>query len=109
MKAPEVALKDRREAVGSEFTVDDWLWVKVFALKAGEMIEQHTHCFDHVTLIATGTVRKWINGQDCGEITGPKPITIAAMTEHKFLAITDAVVGCIHNLRGEGYPAILED
>ena len=109
MKAPEVALKDRRPAPGEEMFYDDWLWVKPIPLKAGEVCEQHVHLHDHASLVATGTVRLWVDGQDRGEVSAPKIVKINALAQHKFLAVTDAVIVCIHNLRGEGYPAIMED
>lgn len=109
MKAPEVAPKDRRPAAGVELYVDDWLWVKPIPLKAGEACVQHTHAHDHVTLVAAGTVRAWVDGQDRGEISATSCFKVAALAEHRFLAVTDAVIVCIHNLRGEGYPAIVED
>ena len=92
-----------------EFYVDDWLWLKQYALKAGERIEQHVHLFDHVTVVAVGTVRLAIDGVDQGEIAGPKPVTIRALAQHGMVALTDALIFCVHNLRGEGYPAIMED
>ena len=109
MKAPDVALKDRRPAQGEEFIVDDWLWVKPVSLKAGEMMAQHVHMHDHVTLVASGRVRMWVDGQDQGAWTAPVPIKINALAEHKFLAETDAVLCCIHRLRdGEVYPPTAE-
>jgi len=92
-----------------EFYVDDWLWLKQYPLKAGERVDQHVHLFDHVTVIAVGTVRLTIDGVDQGEIVAPKPVTIRALAQHSMVALTDALIFCVHNLRGEGYPAIMED
>jgi len=77
-------------------------------LKAGDVVEQHVHMFDHVSVIAVGTVRLTIDGKDQGEITAPKPVTIRALAQHSMVAVTDALIFCVHNLRGEGYPALAE-
>jgi len=107
--APQVAPADRRQPLALDLYLDDWLFVKPIALKAGEALEQHVHERDHATLIATGTMRVWMDGQDQGEVTGPKIIKVRGGTKHQFLAVTDALFCCIWNLRGEGYPAIMED
>jgi hypothetical protein len=91
-----------------EFVHDEWLWLKQYVLKAGEAVEQHVHMFDHVTVIAVGTVRLAIDGIDQGEIVAPKPVTIRALAQHSMVAVTDALIFCVHNLRGEGYPALVE-
>ena len=106
---PIVATKDRRPVTGPEFVVDDWLWVKSYTVKAGEMIEQHVHLHDHVTLVASGSVRLWIDDQDAGRWDAPVPIKINALARHKFVAITDAVICCIHRLRdGEPEPPVAD-
>ena len=107
MRPPEVALKDRRPDDGAEFVFDEWLWVKVRRLKAGEMMEQEVHHHDHVTMVL-GTVRLWIDDQDQGEVTD-RPVKVRALAQHKFLAVTDAAIGCVHNLMGKGYPSIVEE
>jgi hypothetical protein len=91
-----------------EFYVDDWLWLKQYALKAGEMVAQHVHMHDHVTVVAVGTVRLTIDGVDQGEIVAPRPVSIRALAQHSMVAVTDALIFCVHNLRGEGYPALVD-
>lgn len=103
----QIAVADVHQMNGAgEFYCDEWLWVKPYTLKAGEAVEQHVHLWDHVTMVASGTVRLTVDGIDMGEITGPKPVTIRALAQHSFVAVTDALILCIHNLRGEGYPAL---
>ncbi len=107
--APVVRIKDRRQPIGCDLFLDDWLFVKPIALRAGEACEQHVHERDHATLVASGTIRVWMDGQDQGDVTGPKIIKVRGGTKHQFLAVTDTLFCCIWNLRGEGYPAIMED
>ena len=109
MKPPVVPVDERRvPSAGDDIYVDDWLFVKPLVLLAGEAVVQHVHEYDHVTLVAAGTVRAWIEDQDQGEVTAPQVVRVAAGARHKFLAVTPVVLYCIHNLRGEGYPAIKE-
>ena len=107
--APQVAPADRRQPLALDLYLDDWLFVKPIALKAGEACEEHVHVEDHATFLAFGSMRVWMDGQDQGEVTGPKIIKVRGGTKHQFLAVTDALFCCIWNLRGEGYPAIMED
>lgn len=109
MKAPEVALEDRRPAEMKEFYVDDWLFVGLIPLKAGEVMQQHVHTYDHATVVAAGTIQVWVEGKFTKEYVAPTYVTIRAKEAHRFLAVTDALVLCCHNLRGEGYPAIEGD
>ena len=106
MRVPEAI--DQHEAVGEEFYVDEWLWTKIYSFRAGELIVQHVHEWDHPTIVAVGKVRFWIDDEDRGVLEAPKVVTIRAGQQHKFLALTDAVICCVHNLRGEGYPAVKE-
>lgn len=100
---------EKRENPGIQLYVDDWLWTKLIPLKAGEKAEQHVHQFDHPTIVATGAIKVWIDGAYQGVAFSPSIITIKAHQRHEFLAIADTVICCVHNLRGEGYPAISEE
>lgn len=106
MRQPEIV--ERRPAEMKEFYADDWLFVGVIPLKAGEAAEQHVHEYDHPSVVATGTIRVWVDGEDKGLFVAPTYVTIRAGQQHRFLAVTDALILCCHNLRGEGYPALLE-
>lgn len=104
----EIAIADvgQMRPGDGEYYHDEWLWLKQYVLKAGEVVEQHVHLHDHVTVVALGTVRLTIDGVDQGEITAPKPVTVRALAQHSMIAVTDALILCIHNLRGDGYPAL---
>lgn len=108
MKPPVIPPEERRPPIGDDLYLDEWLFVKPITLKAGEAAKQHVHEADHATLVATGTMRVWIDGADRGEVTAPRIVKVEAGKRHMFLAVTDVVFCCIWNLRGEGYPAIKE-
>jgi hypothetical protein len=60
----------------------------------------HTHNFDHVTLLAVGSVLVEVEGYEPKEFHGPTFITIDKDHSHKFTALTDDVVYyCVFALR----------
>lgn len=94
-----------------EFAEVDGMWIRSYTLeKANTIAAQHIHEHDHITLLASGTVRMWQNGEEVGEYVAPAIITVPAGKKHSFLAVTDNVVlCCLHNLRGTEFdtPQIL--
>ena len=60
----------------------------------------HKHNFDHVTLLAVGSVLVEVEGHEPKEFHAPTFITIDKDHEHKFTALTDGVVYyCVFALR----------
>lgn len=71
----------------------------MFFKKAGDTEQGHSHCFDHLTLLAHGKIRIEANGKDT-VFTSPNMIFIKAGVEHKLTAVEDeTVIYCIHALR----------
>lgn len=71
------------------------LYAKELFLSAGQTLIQHQHHFDHLSVLAKGTVIVAVNGNS-EEYTGPICITIKAGQHHGIVAKTDAVWYCIH-------------
>lgn len=69
---------------------------KQIVVPAGVKVCQHLHAFDHVSILAAGTV-ELIRGGEREFITGPKHLIIKAGVLHEVRAITDAVWYCIHS------------
>jgi mannose-6-phosphate isomerase-like protein (cupin superfamily) len=90
-----------------EFAEVDDIWVRAYTVeKAKSVISQHVHLHDHITLISSGAVEAWQDGEILGEFRAPAVITIPAGKKHAFTALTDNVVlCCLHNLRGTGLEA----
>ena len=62
----------------------------------------HYHNFDHVTLLAVGSVLVEVEGHDPKEFHAPTFIVIKKEHKHKFTALTDGVVYyCVFALRDE--------
>jgi quercetin dioxygenase-like cupin family protein len=68
-------------------------------IKAGDVEQGHSHCFDHVTLLSVGRLRLEALGTST-DFTAPQHIFIKAGVEHKLIALEDNTVAqCIHALR----------
>lgn len=67
--------------------------------KAGDIEHGHTHPFDHLTLLASGSMRVDVNGQTT-DFKAPHMIFIKAEHNHELVALEDNTVAyCIHALR----------
>jgi len=69
----------------------------------------HTHNFDHVTLLAVGSVLVEVDGYEPKEFHAPTFITIDKNHKHKFTALTDGVVYyCVFAMRDENGEVIVD-
>lgn len=77
--------------------------------KAGNVEYGHCHIFDHLTLLAHGSLRVTIGGVST-DYTAPQMIFIRKNIEHELLALEDGTVAfCIHALRkGQGVDDIID-
>jgi quercetin dioxygenase-like cupin family protein len=67
--------------------------------KAGDIEHGHTHAFDHLTLLATGSLKITVDGKK-SVFTAPHMIYIKADKNHELVALKDNTVAyCIHALR----------
>lgn len=68
--------------------------------RVGDMEEGHKHQFDHLTLLAKGSLKVTMEGV-ATEFTAPHMIYIRADKNHELVALEDDTVAyCIHALRG---------
>jgi quercetin dioxygenase-like cupin family protein len=77
--------------------------------KAGDMDLGHTHPFDHLTLLASGSLKLIVNDEET-IFKAPHMIYIHKDKHHKLVALEDNTVAyCIHALRdGNGVDDILD-
>lgn len=69
--------------------------------KAGDVEQGHTHPFDHLTLLAAGSLRVTVEGKTT-EFKAPHMIYVKAEHTHELAALEDHTVAyCIHALRGD--------
>lgn len=67
--------------------------------KAGDIEITHTHSFDHLTLLASGSVKCTVDGNET-EFHAPHMIYIKKEHMHSFEALEDNTVAfCIHAMR----------
>lgn len=86
------------------------LWLRqMHFTKAGDRNEGHVHNFDHVTLLAKGSVEVDVEGQKT-IFAAPHMIYIAKGKRHFLTALEDGTVAyCVHALRtGEREEDILD-
>jgi quercetin dioxygenase-like cupin family protein len=75
------------------------IWVRQRVLDNGQSYEGHKHHFDHVTLLARGTVNVEVEGRS-KQFSAPTFIIIRKEHEHKVTALCDNVLYfCVFALR----------
>jgi quercetin dioxygenase-like cupin family protein len=84
-----------------------WLRQMVFA-KAGDANQGHAHTYDHVTLLAHGSVRVVVDGK-ASEFRAPQMIYIQEGKVHHIEALEDGTIAyCVHALRDSETHDILD-
>lgn len=86
---------DVAEALDMIHHFSSGVYAKQVLIRQGMYAEQHIHKYDHLSILASGTVLLEVDG-DAIEKTGPACLTIRAGSAHKITALTDAVWFCIH-------------
>ena len=71
------------------------VYAKQTVIPAGVELLQHSHAFDHLSILATGSVVVRVNGESTPYV-GPACIVIKAGIPHAVKATTNAVWYCIH-------------
>lgn len=71
------------------------VYAKETCLTAGSLAVQHSHKFDHLSVLASGEVELIVDGATT-IYKAPACLTIAAGKSHNVLALTDVVWYCIH-------------
>jgi quercetin dioxygenase-like cupin family protein len=86
--------------VSTDLKVVDNVFVKMMHLYwVGDKVVGHAHTFDHITLLAKGTVLMKANGE-VREHAAPKLIVTPKGVVHEFEAVTpDCLLCCVHAIR----------
>lgn len=93
-----------------ERSTADGVFIKqMYLAKAGTLVPQHAHVYDHVTLVAHGKVRVWADGEYVGDFAAPETLLIPAKVKHTIQALEDGTCCyCIHNISRSGSVEIHE-
>jgi len=88
----------------------DGLFVKHKIFAADTYIPQHSHATDHLSVVSTGAVRVWADGDLLGDYAAPAGIVIKARVKHLFLALEPmTTVLCIHRTNADGMVETVEE
>ncbi len=71
------------------------VYAKETMIPRGMHLEQHAHAHDHLSVLASGSVRLTVDGV-VREVVGPVCLNISAGKRHGVEALTDVVWYCIH-------------
>jgi quercetin dioxygenase-like cupin family protein len=100
------AVRAECQPYGNEYTAADGVFIKEMCIpKAGTLVPQHSHEYDHTSFVAKGAVI-------CEGITyrAPYPIYIRAGVKHMFESLEDdTMVLCIHNVSRTGSVEVREE
>ncbi len=94
-----------------EFVEADGIFIKQMYLhEVGTLVPQHSHKYEHVSMLACGAVRVWVDGDLVGDFEAPRPIIIQANRKHLFQSLLpDTIIYCIHNIERTGAVEIAEE
>lgn len=94
-----------------EWTMQDGVFIKqMYIAKAGTLIPQHSHEYDHTSMLAVGSVRLVADGVHLGDFKAPKPIVIKKGVKHLFQSLEDdTIIYCVHNLHSAEAVAVMEE
>ena len=93
-----------------QISMSDDVFIKQVVIPcAGTLVPQHSHHFDHTSLLAVGALRIWADEVCLGEFVAPVPVRIRAGVQHRMLSLVDGTIFyCIHNTARAGMVEVLE-
>lgn len=93
----------------NRFTCAGNLWIRQMVFeKAGDANEGHEHNYDHLTLLTTGSVRVYVDG-NTSDFVAPQVIYIKKGKSHYIEALEDNTIAfCVHALRDAETEEILD-
>jgi len=99
------------QPVGVDFALPDGVFIKQYLIpECGCYVPQHSHKYDHTTMLAVGAIRVWCDGVLVGDFDAPMPIMIGAGTKHLFQTLAaNTLIYCIHNISRTGEVEIIEE
>lgn len=91
--------------------IADGMFVKHYRIKkAGTYLPQHSHTWDHSTLVCYGSVRVWMDGTFMGVFEAPSAILIKAGVQHLFEVMEpNTTLACIHRIDRTGEIEIADE
>lgn len=97
MSCGTVCLENKNINIGKDFT-GAGLHVKLTEIPKGVRLVQHSHTYDHLSVLLSGRVVVMSNGDTVifDATNGPKSMVIEAGRVHSVHAVTNATWLCVH-------------
>ncbi len=101
---------DEQPHTVAHHTADGIYIMEIVVPKAHSLIPQHSHVYDHTTMLVKGKIKVWEDGKFIGDKIAPTGIFIKAGVKHSFLTLEDdTILYCIHNVTRTGEVEIKEE
>ncbi len=99
------------QPISTEIKMADGVFTKSMVVaRAGTLIPQHSHAFDHVSVLVRGGIRVTANGECLGDFAAPHGITIKAGVKHLFQTLVDdTIVLCVHDIGAADAVEVVEE
>ena len=100
-----VQLMEKFQAFQEEAAVEHFaaggVYVKILRMNKGWAARQHTHHYDHLTVVAHGSVAVRVDG-NVAYYDAPTAVVVKADKQHDFIAMEDGTIClCVHKVRDE--------
>jgi quercetin dioxygenase-like cupin family protein len=96
-------MPDASHSVLDSYTADGVFVRQMVMPAAHTFVQQHTHCHDHTTMVATGSVDVWLDGEHRGQLRAPSGMLIRSGVSHLFETLEpNTTLYCIHNVSRSG-------
>ncbi len=103
-------VKSNSQPYGGRFTADGIEILQMVIPVAKTFVPQHTHTYDHLSMLAKGSVKVWTDGLVVGIYIAPHGIVIKAGVKHLFQSLEDdTVIYCVHNTSRTGAIESVDD
>ena len=86
----------RDASVEGGFTEAGAFKIKWMQLREGEVCMQHSHIYPHATLVISGIIRVFVDGENKGVFLPMAAVHVAADKHHYMMAEADSMYACIH-------------
>lgn len=99
------------QPVTVDIVMADGLFAKqTLVPRAGTILPQHSHAWDHVSFVSKGAARVWCDGHLIGDYQAPMGLNIKAGCKHTFITLEDGtIISCIHRIDRTGEIEIAEE
>ncbi len=108
---PQVLVRAPDQPIETDMvTADDIFLKSIFVKDANIYLPQHSHRYDHTTILAVGSIDVWRENAYAGRHTAPAMLFIPANTKHLFKTLVPGtLIICAHNALRSDVAAVIEE